>query len=104
MSDRWGAIDDNAKLRERVAVIETNLTAMRSDNDRQFRQLNEGQAANRAYTEEKLTELTTLIKASPAKPQDDRLFRVMLLIGGVVALILILFVIFWISTTYGGRA
>lgn len=91
MSDRWGAFEDAAKLRERITVIETNLPLMRADIERQLRQLSEGQNANRAYTETKLNELAQLIKAAgapePTKQNDDRVFWAIVIVGVMVGLL-----------------
>lgn len=51
--ETWVQRDENAKLRERIAVLETNLTAMQAS----IRSLSEGQTANRAYSEKSFTEI-----------------------------------------------
>lgn len=108
MSGQW-AYEDTAKLRERITVIETNLPLMR----RELQLLSEGQANNRAYSEErfgetdkKLSELTTLIKAIPVtpKPQNDRTFVGVMVTGAIATLALIVIVVFVIMYWTGERA
>lgn len=105
MSDRWGAFEDVAKLRERITVIETNLPLLRADNERQFRQLSENQVANRKWTEEQFTELTLLIKTAPVVPKstNDRLFWAVVSVGVVVAVVGVLVILNWIYGVTGGN-
>ncbi len=104
MSERWG-YEDAAKLRERITAIETNLPLMRLDMERQFKQIGETQASNREWTEKQFTELTTLIKAVPIapKPQNDRLFVLMLIIGAIVTVILVMLITYVIFNSTGGN-
>ncbi|PYJ11243.1 MAG: hypothetical protein DMF06_03265 [Verrucomicrobia bacterium] len=111
MSERWGAYEDTAKLRERITVIETNLPLLRAqmdrqaaEMDRQFRQLSEGQTLNRNYTEEKFDELAILIRsATPAKAANDKLFNAVLAVGAIATLIFIMLIVYWLWVLTGGH-
>ena len=54
MSDRgWGSIEENTRLRERVAVLERNLLYLQET----ITSLQNGQTANRSYTEKSFREV-----------------------------------------------
>lgn len=95
MSDRW-AFDDNGKLRERVAIIETTVSSMRLEMDRRFNQLAEGQASHRAYTETELTSIKVLLRGTMPQTLDASLYRITIAIGFAVAVLIIILLMLWV--------
>lgn len=105
MSDRWGAFEENAKLRERVLAVELNIPQLIKEMDRRFSEVRENQAANRAWTERQFAELAALIKGVqvPPKAQDDRLFWAVVVVGVLVAVVGLALVGSWIFASTGGN-
>lgn len=104
MSDRWGSFEENAKLRERLSVIETNLPMLRAD----IKQLNENQATNRSWTEEqfkgltshvdsKIVALTEAINAKPLPtPEQSKTYNAVVAIGVGIGIIAALLLFLWV--------
>lgn len=99
--------DENAKLRERIAVLETNLSAMQAN----IKALSEGQNANRAYSEKsfgeikaelaemraELSDLKTVVTAK-AVPVDGekQTQRYVLAIGVLFAVLIVAILLVWV--------
>ncbi len=108
MSDRWGpAFEENTKLRERVAVLERNLTYLQET----IVALRTGQAENRAYSERSFAEVLRtqnelkqeiadlkIAVASHPIPTDEqnRIFMVVIAIGLGIAILIIVLLMLWV--------
>lgn len=103
----WRQGDDNAKLRERIAVLETNLSAMQTTINR----LSEGQTANRAYSEKsfgeikvelvemraELSDLKTVVTAKTIPVDGQRQTqRYVLAIGVLFAVLIVVLLLVWV--------
>lgn len=107
MEREWVNRDENAKLRERIAVLETNLSAMQAN----IRSLSEGQSANRVYSERSFNEIKVEIaemraelsdlkavvtaKAVPTDSQKQTQ-RYVLAIGVLFAVLIIALLLIWV--------
>lgn len=105
--ERWGEFDENAKLRERIAVLETNLSAMQTA----IRNLTDGQNANRAFSErnfndikleiaEMKTELSDIkiVVSSRSSPSDGQRQMQQLVFGIAIlfAVLVIVLLLLWV--------
>lgn len=102
----WGR-NEISDLRERIAVLETNLSAMQAN----IKALAEGQAGNRAYSEKSFNELKTalaemreelsdlkVVVTSRAIPTDGQkqTQRYVIGIGILLALLIMVLLLFWV--------
>jgi len=105
---RGQQFDENARLRERIAVLETNLATLQAA----IKSLTEGQAGNRAYTEKsfaeviqkqnelkaEITDLKIVVASRPIPTvKQTELTRAVIGIGVGIAILVVVLLLLWVQ-------